>query len=178
MKTIFTYISLPLEYIFNLCIANFKWPRVLKTAELVPIFNAGGRSCAFNYRPISLISNIAKIFEKIIYNELYAFLSACNIISDEQCGFVKNRGTTDALSYLTNINYSNLDKSTPIIAAFLDLAKAFDTVNHKILLEKLDRYGIRGNALKLLTSYLSDRLQNVKINEYISPYKLITTGIP
>ena len=60
----------------------------------------------------------------------------------------------------------------------MDLAKAFDTVNHKILLEKLDRYGIRGNALKLFTSYLSDRLQIVKINEYISPYKLITTGDP
>ena len=69
----------------------------------------------------------------------------------------------------------NLDKCITIIAAILDLAKAFDTVNHKILLEKLDRYGIRGNALKLLTSYLSDRLQNVKINEYISLYKLITT---
>ena len=178
LKTISTHISLPLEYIFNLCIANSKWPRVLKTAEVVPIFKAGDRSCASNYRPISLISNIAKIFEKIIYNRLYAFLSACNIISDKQYGFVKNRGTTDALSYLTNIIYSNLDKSTPIIAAFLDLAKAFDTVNHKILLEKLDRYGIRGNALKLLTSYLSDRLQNVKINEYISPYKLITTGVP
>ena len=70
------------------------------------------------------------------------------------------------------IIYFNLGKSIPIIAAFLDLAKAFDTVNHKILLEKLDRYGIRGNALKLLTSYLSDRLPKVKINEYISPYKL------
>ena len=82
------------------------------------------------------------------------------------------------LSYLINIIYSNLDKSTPIIAVFLDLAKAFDTVNHIILLEKLDRYGIRSNALNLLTSYLLDRLQNVKINEYISPYKLITTGVP
>ena len=134
LKTISTHISLPLEYIFNLCIANSKWPRVLKTAEVVSIFKTGDRSCASNYRPISLISNIATIFEKIIYNRLYAFLSACNIISDKQCGFVKNRGTTDALSYLTNIIYSNLDKSTPIIVAFLDLAKAFDTVNHKILL--------------------------------------------
>ena len=114
LKKISTHISLPLEYIFNLCIANSKWPRVLKTAEVVPIFKVGDRSCASNYRPISLISNIAKIFEKIIYNLLYAFLSACNIISDKQYGFVKNRGTTDALSYLTNIIYSNLNKSTPI----------------------------------------------------------------
>ena len=68
----------------------------------------------------------------------------CNIISEKQYGFARNKGTTDALDYLTNKIYSNLDNSIPIIAAFLDLAKAFDTVNHKILLEKLDRYGIRG----------------------------------
>ena len=66
LKTISTHISLSLEYIFNLCIANSKWPRVLKTAEVVPIFKAEDRSCASNYRPISLISNIAKIFEKHI----------------------------------------------------------------------------------------------------------------
>lgn len=178
LKTISSHISLPLEYIFNLCIAKSKWPRVLKTAEVVPIFKAGDRTCTSNYRPISLISNIAKIFEKIIYNRLYTFLNECNIISERQYGFVKNKGTTDALNYLTDKIYTCLDNSTPIIAAFLDLAKAFDTVNHKILLEKLDRYGIRGNALQLLTSYLSDRLQNVKIQDCISPYRLITTGVP
>ena len=101
---------------------------------MVPIFKAGDRSCASNYRPITLISNIAKIFEKIIYNRLYAFLNACKIISDKQYGFVKNRETTNALSYLTNISYSNLNKGIRIIAAFLDVAKAFDTVNYKILL--------------------------------------------
>ena len=177
MKIISTSISLPLEYIFNLCITKSKWPRVLKTAKVVPIYKAGDRSCTSNYRPISLISNNAKIFEKIIYNRLYTFLSECNIISEKQYGFVRNKGTTDALDYLTNRIYTDLDNSITIIAAFLDLAKAFDTVNHKILLEKLDHYGIRGNALQLLTSYLSDRFQNVKIQECISPYKLITTGI-
>ena len=92
--------------------------------------------------------------------------------------FVGNKGTADALDYLTNKIYTDLDNSIPIIAAFLDLAKAFDTVNHKILLEKLDRYGIRGNALQLLTSYLSDRFQNVKRQECMSAYKVITTGVP
>ena len=78
IKNISAHISLPLEYIFNLCITKSKWPRVLKTAEEVPIYKAGDRFCTLNYRPISLISNIAKIIEKIIYNRLYTFLYECN----------------------------------------------------------------------------------------------------
>ena len=87
--------------------------------------------------------------EKIIYSRLYKFISKINILSNKQFGFVKGRGTKDALKNITNILYNNLDKSKPIIGTFLDLAKAFDTVNHYILLQKLERYGIRGNILQL-----------------------------
>ena len=87
-----------------------------------------------------------------MYNRLYSFLKDCNILSDSQYGFVKGKGTTDALNKITDIIYSHLDKSKPLIISFLDLAKAFDTVNHKILIRKLERYGIRGKILELMNS--------------------------
>lgn len=86
--------------------------------------------------------------------------------------------TEDALSKLTSLILDKMDKSYDISITFLDLAKAFDTVNHNILLDKLDRYGIRGLALDQRTSYLSNRKQRVKLNDIVSDYKYITTGVP
>ena len=154
------------------------WPDNLKSAEVVPIHKAGSKSCISNYRPISLISNIAKIFEKILYNRLYSFLEKHQILSEHQYGFVKNKGTADALNYITHKIYQNLDKSKRIIATFLDLAKAFDTVNHDILLSKLERYGIRGKVLLLFKSYLSNRQQKVRIQNQTSEYKCVSCGVP
>ena len=131
LKIIAPFISESLQHIFNTSIEHAVWPDALKSAEVVPIHKAGDKSNISNYRPISLISNIAKIFEKIIYNRLYNFLKDSNILSETQYGFVKGKGTTDALNVITDIIYKHLDKSKPLIITFLDLAKAFDTVNHK-----------------------------------------------
>ena len=91
---------------------------------------------------------------------------------------MKNIGTTDALNKITDIIYRNLDKSKPTIATFIDLAKAFDTVNHELLLQKLEKYGIRGSILELIKSYLSGRKQKVKIDDKSSEVKIIDTGVP
>ena len=113
-----------------------------------------------------------------MYNRLYSFFKDCNILSDLQYGFVKGKGTADALNKITDIIYSHLDKSKPLIILFLDLAKAFDTVNHKILIGKLERYGIRGKTLELMNSYLSNRKQIVKLEDKKSTEKEIQTGVP
>ena len=110
IKTIAPYIVTPLQHIFNLSIEHAIWPDSLKSAEVVPIHKAGAKSD---------ISN---------------FLKDCNILSDSQYSFIKGKGTADALNKITDIIYSHLDKSKPLIISFLDLAKAFDTVNHKKML--------------------------------------------
>jgi hypothetical protein len=148
--------------------------RKLKSCQ---IHKANEKHDVSNYRPISLISNIAKIFEKIIYDRLYSFIVECDI-NPKQFGFVKNKGTEDALRCLTETIYNKLDKSKPICIAFLDLAKAFDTVDHKILLDKLYNIGIRGNAHDLIKSYLTDRVQTVKIRNTISDSCKLNAGVP
>lgn len=172
------FISQPLTHILNQCIAHSVWPNCLKKAEVIPIHKANEKFSPSNYRPISLISNIAKIFEKIISNRILNFVHKHKLLSKKQFGFLKKIGTSDALNFLTNLLYDKLDKSTPIAVTFLDLAKAFDTVDHSILINKLFNYGIRGCALELIKDYLNNRYQCVKINGVVSGYQLINTGVP
>lgn len=178
LKKLTKYIVKPLAYVFNLCFSKSIWPDDLKRADIIPLHKGGDKTQMTNYRPISLISNLAKIMEKIGHVRLYNFLIINKCISNKQYGFLKNIGTTDALNHISNIIYTKLDKSKPIIAAFLDLTKAFDTVQHKLLLAKLERYGVRGPILKLLTNYLSNRKQLVKINGNRSTDRVVQIGVP
>ena len=178
LKAISEHIADPLAHIINKCIEKSIWPDALKAAVVVPIHKSGKKLVVNNYRPISLISNIAKIFEKVVYERIFDFIYKHKILSEKQFGFIKNKGTRDALSYITKTIYENLDKSKPIIVVFLDLAKAFDTVDHNILLHKLQAYGIRDNAYKLMQSYLTNRKQKVRIDQRESEPTTITMGVP
>ena len=111
-------IIIPLVHILNQCIDKSIWPDTLKYAEVIPIYKNDEKHNMSNSRPISLISNIAKIFEKINYNRLYDFICKNNIISSQQIRFMKNRGISDALNFFCNLIYNNLDKSKPVIATF------------------------------------------------------------
>lgn len=178
LKVLIDHLAEPLALLYNKCIEKSIWPDMFKVAVVVPMYKSNDKCKTENYRPISLTSNLSKIFERIIYNRLFNFLFKYKIISKRQFGFIKSLGTKDALYFLTNTILNCLDKSKPIIVSFLDLAKAFDTVNHKILLEKLYCYGIRGNTYKLLESYLSDRRQRVKVCSVHSEFENIHIGVP
>ena len=144
----------------------------------MPIHKEGNREVITNYRPISILSAISKVFERALFNRLYKFIDKFKLFSPNQFGFRPKRNTSHALlEIIEKIRCSeNLNESACCI--LLDLRKAFDTLNHTILLRKLEKYGIRGIALSILHSYLSDRQQYVCIGPSSSSYLSISCGVP
>ena len=171
-------ISPYISTIFNCCLTTGIFPDDWKLAKVTPIFKQGDRSDMNNYRPISVISAIAKVFERIIYNQLSSYLSENNILSQYQSGFRSFHSTMTALLEATDDWAFNIDRGYVNAVVFLDLKKAFDTVDHPILLSKLYLYGVIGNAYELLSSYLDNRTQRCAVNGVISNTCTLTCGIP
>ena len=140
-------ISFPLAKLINFSFLTGIFPSCLKTAMVIPVYKKGSKLELNNYRPISLLSNLDKIFEKIVYKRVYGFLDANNVLYKKQFGFRKNYSTAHALLSISQKIMDALDKGKYACGVFIDLQKAFDTVDHKILLKKLSYYGIRGNTL-------------------------------
>lgn len=178
LKHIAQYICDPLTYIINTIIDTGIVPSAFKTSIVIPIYKKGNKLDPSNYRPISLITNFTKIFEKIIKKRLTSYLQKYNIISAKQYGFQAGISTQDAIIYLTKKIYDSLDQQMPSLAVFLDLAKAFDTVSFSLLCQSLEDLGIRGVNLKLFNSYLEDRVQYVRLNGVHSDPKTIKYGVP
>ena len=173
------HIYLPvLVHLLNLSITQGYFPPKLKIAKVVPLFKSGNSELLSNYRPVSILPCLSKIFEKIIYTRIMTFFEDKKLFSENQFGFRENRGTTLAILTLINKVVTGFNENKNTLGVFLDFRKAFDTVNHKILLKKLDKYGIRGNCLKLIESYLSNRQQFVQINEVNSSMQSIHCGVP
>ena len=148
-----------LTSIFSRCIIEGIFPNALKLAKILPIHKGDSQFEASNYRSISLHRIISKIFEKFIFNGLNDLLSKHQILSSNQFGFQKHNSTEFAVNaILTKITNAFENKETSY-CIFLDFAKAFATVNHNILLSKLEHYGIRGVCLNLFENYLTDRQQ-------------------
>ena len=171
-------ISEPLTQIINLSFSSGCFPNNLKIAKVIPIFKKNSPLECNNYRPISLLSNIDKIFEKIMYSRIIKFLESSKCIYPLQFGFRKQHSTNHTLINITENIRNALDSGQFACGIFVDLQKAFDTVDHEILLNKLNHYGIRGIPNSWFKSYLSCRSQYVSISGYDSTSTLIKYGVP
>ena len=171
-------ISLPLTHILNLSFQQGVFPNELKTAKVSPLYKANDPMKFNNYRPISLLTIFSKIFEKLMYARLLDFLNKYHILYKYQFGFRKAHSTYMALILLLDNLNTALDKGEYAVGIFLDFQKAFDTVDHHILLKKLEHYGIRGVPLTWFTSYLSNREQYVMYDGALSSKKVISCGVP
>ena len=149
---------------FNHCMNLGIFPESLKVGKITPIFKKGDAQLLENYRPVSTLPIFGKIFEKIIYERLYSFFVSQNIMNHQQFGFRKGHSTSHALNFSIELIERSLAKHMHVLAIFIDFSKAFDTIDHKVLLHKLLHYGIRGNAHNLLKDYLSKRTQYTKIS--------------
>ena len=157
-------IKYPLEIIFNSSISNGIFPQDMKHADITPLYKSKEHYLVTNYRPISLLVTISKILEKIIYTRTYTFLTKTNQLYKGQYGFRSGHSCQHAVSELIGNIQKNLEQGKISIGVFIDLSKAFDTLDHQILLKKLEIYGIRGNSLAWFKSYLDNRTIRVKIH--------------
>ena len=178
VKLIFPAICFPLLHIYNLSLSTGVVPRQLKIAKVIPVYKKGDVDLICNYRPISLLSIFDKLLEKIMAKRLSLHLDTNNILHKFQFGFRRNHSTSLALVDVIDNILEDLDNHKHVIGTYLDLQKAFDTVNHRILLHKLYNYGIRGIAYEWFCSYLSDRYQFTCVNNSKSDVNMITCGVP
>ena len=168
----------PIKTLVNKSLTEGTFPSIFKLALICPIYKKSDKTKCVNYRPISLLSNLSKIFERIMYNRLEGYLESNNLIYDFQFGFRKKFSTDHALLSITEQIKNNFQNKNFSYGVFVDLEKAFDTVNHKILISKLKYYGFQENTLSWLTSYLSNRTHKVTLNGEISDSKPVSCGVP
>ena len=165
------------EY-FNVFMKEGVFPDVLKIGKITPIFKKGNPEDIGNYRPVSTLPIFGKLFEKVIYSRIYSFAQSQNIINQNQFGFRKSHSTSHAVNHSVKIIEDALSKHNHVLGIFIDLSKAFDTIDHDTLLAKLCRYGIRGNAHKLINSYLSRRTQYTDVLCEESESLIVKYGVP
>ena len=167
-----------LSQIFNQCLVTGIFPECLKIARITPIYKSGPKEDVLNYRPISGLNALAKLFEKLIYKRFVDFIESNNLLSGKQFGFRRNRSTVQALTEIIEKIRNGENAKDGACCVLLDLSKAFDTLNHDILLQKIERYGFRGMSQDLIRNYLSNRYQYVQLGETHSTRSRITCGVP
>lgn len=167
-----------LACIFNKSLDQGTFPDLMKHSKVVPLFKSGDSTEPNNYRPVSILPVLSKVFEKLMLNQMLCHFNTNAIFHDQQYGFTKGRCTTDAGVSLIKHIFTSWEKAYDAIGIFCDLSKAFDCVEHETLLLKLEHYGIRGTSLNLLKSYLQNRHFKVQINKINSQGANISMGVP
>ena len=162
------HVSPYISTLFNLCVNQGTFPDIFKLAKITPVFKKGKRDLVTNYRPISVLSNLSKLFESVIHSRVQTFFENTNLLSNNQFGYRKNLNTELALFNLISKIIPAVDNRKYAACIFLDYSSCFDTISRGILFQKLERYGINGTCLELLRSYLTDRNQTVLYNNFRS----------
>ena len=178
LKEVQNEIKEPLCVLMNKSLLNGIFPNIFKMAEVIPIHKNKSKDKIENYIPISLLPTVSKILEKLIHKRIYNFLQKHKLLYNSQYGFRPEHSTINAITEYTIKLTENLESKKHSLSTYLDLSKAFDTINHSVLLNKLNHYGIRGNCLNWLNSYLSNRTQYVKINKTKSAIQNVICGVP
>ena len=178
LKLIKNEICESVTLIINQSLTTGIFPNKLKIAKVIPLFKKGDIYTFDNYRPISLLPSISKIFERTMYDQIYNYFQNNELFYNSQYGFRKNHSTELATLEIIDRIIQEMDKYNTPINIYIDLSKAFDTIDHNILLCKLKYYGLNGAALDLCRNYLVNRKQYVEIANIKSEENVITTGVP
>ena len=178
IKHIKESIIVPLVHICNRSFATGIFPSELKIANVVPIYESGDEMAFSNYRPVSVLPVFSKLLERLVYNRLISHINDNKLLYEYQFGFQKGKSNYLAIMMLVDKITEALDKGESVVGVFLDFSKAFDTVDHNILLQKMDKYGICGIELKWFDNYLPDRMQYVTYNNHKSSHEKIHCGVP
>ena len=179
LRISFNVISPFITHLFNLSIKSGSIPEDWKIARVTPVFkNKGSKKDTCNYRPISVVTHLSKILETCIQTQLMQYLEIHNLISSDQSAFMKKHSTQTSLHKLMDDIITTKDTNTNILMCFLDIQKCFDTIDHKLLLHKLSKYGIQNTSLSWFSSYLTNRRQTVTCNGKLSDFMDISIGIP
>jgi hypothetical protein len=177
VKFVGNAIALPLAHIFNLSLNSGKFPSSLKQCRVIPIFKNGDSEECDNYRPISLLSSISKVLEKIVAEKLIHHLTANDLLYQHQYGFLPNRSTEQNLLQIVNYISDAINSNMYCVGVFLDLKKAFDVCSHEILLKKLKKMGVVGTAHEWFRSYLEGRSQCVDIGGTLSDFMELAISV-
>lgn len=169
-------LSRPLTIIFNLSLKQGMFPDIWKSASVCPILKHGDPSDVTNYRPITLLCNFAKVFEMSLYNRIYPVIRP--IISIDQHGFMEKRSTNTNLIYFSQFLSNVIDQQGQVDVIYTDFSKAFDRLDHRILLIKMEQFGFSTSLIQLLSSYLTNRSQYVLYNGFHSNIYKVTSGVP
>ena len=177
MKKCFGVLHKPLLHLFNLSLQTGIFQDKLKIARVTPLFKGGENYELANYRPISVLPCFSKIIEKIMYNRLYKYLTDNSMLYKKQFGFQERHSTEHAIVQLVDQIRNSFESKQYTLGVFVDFSKGFDIVYHKILISKLENYGIRGKNLLWFISYLTNRTQFIKYNNLNTRFQKIVCGV-
>lgn len=178
IKQVKNLIIEPLTKLINFAICEGVFPNALKTGLIVPVFKKGSPDQLENFRPISLLPVFSKIFERVLSSRIADYFEGNSLFAATQYGFRKGKCTSEAIADFVERTVECFEQGQYLVGSFCDLSKAFDCVQHDLLIEKLNKYNFDNLSLKLIKSYLTGRTQTVKCGNSFSEKKLITVGVP